>query len=39
MEFNFDREYLYELIQANTAYDRLELIDLDLLELLDLAGW
>lgn len=39
MEFMLDREYLYELIEANTTKDRMELIDLDLLDLMDLAGW
>lgn len=34
-----DREYLTEIVIANTTHDRLDLIDLDLIDLMDLAGY
>lgn len=40
--FDFElrnREYLEELIMANNPVDRMELIDLDLVDLLDMAGY
>jgi len=40
--FNFEmtnREYLEEIVIANNPVDRMDLIDLDLVDLLDLAGF
>jgi len=40
LEFEMrNREYLEEIIIANNPVDRMELIDLDLVDLLDLAGF
>ena len=34
-----DREYLEEIVIANNPVDRMDLIDLDLVDLLDMAGF
>lgn len=38
-EFMIDREYLTEVVIANTTHDRMDLIDMDLIDLMDLAGY